>query len=629
MQFSSKHLLGTLAAALLLSLPATAQKRSIQPYLPESTAMVLSFPDFNASLRELKQMPLAKMWGEDELQDFVADLLKMADDAWGEGMEQARGAHEMGMLPIDPDQLTKLRVEGVTVAVTTLDLAMGQFGPIPKVGIMIQLEFGDSAPIWNQIIEMGLAMAEQMAPVGTFAVEKSEIGDFPLTTLIPLGPDAQAMSLNVAMLGTGIVIGTLKDEVVSTLERMNRGEPALADSDMYRAAFQHIDRDGAEAEAYLRVEPLVDFGLKALGFAAQMAPDFPDIDVAGVGRALNALGLNGVQAMGMASTYRGDTCVTTCYTVSPKDSRRGLFAGSDTDLNLDFLPWVPKDAVSFSANTCNFTGIYDGIVKALQAYDAELAEMALGHVAAMEAQLGFNVRNDLFGIFGNQFITWSMPMGGAIAAAPEMAILVEVKDPEGLVKILGVISQLSEGAFEIDEVERRGITAHQIRFNMDPTGGMAMNPLAMYIPTFSFKDGYMVMGFSAGDVKRVFDRMDREPEPRGDIRGNEEFAPYLQSIPREGLKSLSFTDWKANFEGIYQMLTALLAFVPVTDQIPVDFALLPDSSTLTQHLSGGISHGVADENGFLSTSRSPFGPEIMAIACGAGALATFLYFRIQ
>ena len=87
MQSSSKHLLGTLAAALLLSLPATTQKRSIQPYLPESTAMVMSFPDINASLRELQQMPLAKMWGEDELQDFVADLLKMADDAWGEGME--------------------------------------------------------------------------------------------------------------------------------------------------------------------------------------------------------------------------------------------------------------------------------------------------------------------------------------------------------------------------------------------------------------------------------------------------------------------------------------------------------------------------------------------------------------
>ena len=76
------------------------------------------------------------------------------------------------------------------------------------------------------------------------------------------------------------------------------------------------------------------------------------------------------------------------------------------------------------------------------------------------------------------------------------------------------------------------------------------------------------------------------------------------------------------------MMTAVLAFVPVTDEVPLDFALLPDSLTLTQHLSGGISYSVADNNGFLSTSISPFGPEVMAVGAAAGALAGYLYFSI-
>ena len=76
------------------------------------------------------------------------------------------------------------------------------------------------------------------------------------------------------------------------------------------------------------------------------------------------------------------------------------------------------------------------------------------------------------------------------------------------------------------------------------------------------------------------------------------------------------------------MMTAVLAFIPVTDEVPLDFALLPDSLTLTQHLSGGISYSVVDDNGFLSTSFSPFGPEVMAVGVAVGALAGYLYFTI-
>ena len=97
---SSKHLLGTLAAMSLLSLPLLAQPRSIKPYLPESTVMVVSASDIGASLREMHEMPLAKMWAEDEVQDFVADLLKMAHEYMEQGLDQARAANEQGMLPI-------------------------------------------------------------------------------------------------------------------------------------------------------------------------------------------------------------------------------------------------------------------------------------------------------------------------------------------------------------------------------------------------------------------------------------------------------------------------------------------------------------------------------------------------
>ena len=144
------------------------------------------------------------------------------------------------------------------------------------------------------------------------------------------------------------------------------------------------------------------------------------------------------------------------------------------------------------------------------------------------------------------------------------------------------------------------------------------------MPTFAFKNGYMVMGFSSGDVRRAFRRMDREDDPTGDIRGNENFAPYLAQIPKNA-GSVSFTDWPAQFDGLYNMAAGLIAFMPIDDDVPIDPSLLPESSTLTQHLFGSIAWSTTEGEGYKSHARGPFGPEVVALFGAAVAgVAVFL-----
>ena len=136
-------------------------------------------------------------------------------------------------------------------------------------------------------------------------------------------------------------------------------------------------------------------------------------------------------------------------------------------------------------------------------------------LADMESQLGSSIRDDLLGSFGDHYITWSMPMG-TISAAPEMAVLMKVNNEEKLVGALKNMAMLSGGMIEIEEATKRGLKSYQVLVNADPMDGMGMNPFDMFQPTFAFKDGYMVMGFSASDVKRVFKRMsvrDSLPNP--------------------------------------------------------------------------------------------------------------------
>ena len=173
------------------------------------------------------------------------------------------------------------------------------------------------------------------------------------------------------------------------------------------------------------------------------------------------------------------------------------------------------------------------------------------------------------------------------------------------------IATMSEGTFSLEKIERRGITVYQVRVDMEMDLMMGgINPIASLLPTFGFKDGYLVVAYSTGDVKRAFARMDREDDPAGDIRGNPGFAEFLADVP-SGATSLSFRDWPAEFEGYYQLATNLLALVPLDEEIPVDFALMPDSQTLTQHLFPSVSWSTTTPEGFATRSVSPFGMEVM------------------
>lgn len=613
-----------LAGALaLFSVPIAAQE-VVLPYLPKDTMMAVSVPDLPTSMAEFGSMPLAKMWAEEEVQSFLADVMAMAKKEIDKAMAQAKEMHQQGALPVSPDDLMKLRVRGGTFAITSMQLEMGDFGPMPKFGMVLHLDFGDTAEQWFGLARLGMSMMEQQAR-DEMQKEETTVGAYKLTSYTPKSAMGIEMGLNVAMTKTGIVLGTLKDDVRGVLDNMQKQTPVLAATPRFQANSKHLVADGAEYRMFMRLDPMLDFTMSALRLGAEQSDELKMVDMDGVERAIEALGLRCIQSIGSAGTYQNGKAVSKGYTVAPAPDRKGVFAGANKNLDVGFLKWVPNDAVSFSGATMDPLSLYDAMVNALRAYDSKFAEQMLEQLGGMEKQLGFTIRDDLFGSLGDTWCTWSMPMGN-ITSAPEMAFLVKVKDQDKIVKVLKNLAALTDGAVEIEEGEKRGLKAYQVRVNADPLQGMGVNLFDIINPTFAFKNGYMVAGFSASDVKRVFQRMDREDDPKGDIRGNKEYAAIAAQLPAE-VQSVSFTDWKANFESLYQIATGVLAFLPMGEDVPIDMSRLPDSATLTKHLSGEIAWSKADGNGFATTSVGPFGPEltlglVTAIAVGAGLAAT-------
>ena len=606
----------SLTTIALMAAPVAAQ--GILPYLPKDTMMAVSAPDMSMSLAEFRQMPLAKMWAEDEVQTFFADVMEMAKEQIDEQLKMAKEMHEAGNLPIDPAELMKLRMNGGTFAITQMGLSQTERGPMPKMGFVMHMDFGQSAPTWNMLIQMGLDMLGAQAGDQMERTD-AQIGDVALITMAPKQARGLEMSLNIAMVPNGILIGTLTEDVKAIVANITSKTEVLTKAPGFMAANKQLDTTGAEVQFFMAPDPMVEFGMAALRTAIENESDLAMVDMDGVERAAQAMGLRNLGTMAASSSYVDGKSMTKTMHANPQ-----VGTAASATVSTSFLKWVPKDAVSFSAGTLNVASIYDTMLKGLQAYDPEMAEQAMGHLAKMEEQLGFSIRKDLFGSLGDHYISWSMPMG-TISSAPEVAMLMKVNNEEKLVGALKNIAALTQGMVEIEEGTKRGVKSYQVQVNVDPSQGMGINVFDMIQPTFAFKDGYMVVGFSASDVKRVFKRMEREDDPKGDIRSNKEFMAIANAIP-EGVSSLSFTDWKANFESLYQLATGVLAFVPMPEDVPIDMSLLPDSETLTKHLFAAVSYTKTDADGTTTVDSSPFGPETMLMigavaAVGAGAAA--------
>ena len=609
-------------ATAALAAPVLSQGKPFKHALPAKTLAFFSVPDLNTSLGEFQKTPFAKMWGESEVQDFVADAIKMGQAKWIEGRAQLKEMNESGQFPISPDDLVKLRVQSVSGALTGLQIKMGVSQPEPSIGVLIHVDFGESAAIWRKLANVGIgALLAQTQ--GMLEKSSSKLdGDVELITLTPPETD---MSINVAFVGSGIVIGSITDEVKDCVNAITNQKTILPVADNYRATSKYLSTVGAEMEMFLDIDGVMNFAMDFLKLAEKEAPNWPEeLQIEGIERAIAALGLRSMKTMGFTSKYEGNKAVTRGFMLAPEADRKGLFAGASTNLDFGFLKWVPKDIASLSATSLDIASIYDGLVGAIKAYNPEQADQLLGMLKEQEKMFGLSLKDDLFGVFGDQVVWWSMGVQNFMSA-PEGAMLLKIKDQDKLLATLTKIAEMTEGMIEFPSSERKGIKTWRLELNPEALDPQITGALSFLQPCFAFKNGYMVMALATGDVRKAFKRMDREDDPKDDIRSNKEFAGYLANIQQQQISSFTWTDWRTSFENLYSAATSVIAFAVSADEVPFDLTLLPEAETLSQHLFSSASWSTTNKDGYISTNISPVGPElfIVPMVVGVGASAFF------
>ena len=609
----------------LVGVAAVAAPRAQDPFkaaLPESTSLYVAAPNIKRWFEGFKNTALYKIWREEEVQEFFADALAELDKQVTQGLGMAKAMHEQGQLPIDPEKLYKTLTQdfnGIAFAITDLQMPAGQETP-GRVGMMLSIDFGKG----SKVVQDGLAMLAQIAVAqsgGKVSLTNVKVGEVAMSVMKPPagGPTAMVPHLGAAwgFVNGRLVLGTDVKRTEQVIKAMSSSDNAPAKSMVASEAYQTFSRrtsaNRSDLEFYMKPASLIATCMSGLRFAAMMNPEIGQkVDVDGVARVIDVLGLNGLKSLGFSSGYNGEKGYFKSFVDAPAAERKGLLAIGGGSVDQNKINWIPKDVASFSiANFGNLEKIYTVAMDAVKAYDPGVHELVKGKLGEVEGNLELSLQKDVFGAFRGDLVTYSKPMQ-AMLASPAMVFMLGCPKPDRTVHVLKKLCALSDGMFSINESAGDDAKFYTVDIMLDDMGGM--DPTGIIDPTFTFKDGMFVFGLSRQDVK---DALNGIAGKGGDsVKANPAFKPFANTIP-EKVNSLSFSDVAATVDGVYGQLSGVLGIVPIPADVPIDLGLLPSVETITKHLFGSVSWARTDDAGIYGEAVGPFGPELV-VGLGAG-----------
>ncbi len=641
-----RSLVLSLALALLAAGSLPAQKPfDLKSKVPPGTLLYASLPDLPQSYRDFQNTPLAKLWREQEVQEFLAQPLAFAKTYWNMGMQQLQALHQAGILPVTAEELLSLRPGSLSVAL------IGPGGKDEPIRFAFTFQFSQGTQVLDKLVQFGLKKLqaktdELKAKVkdGTAdPMDRMELKMMPRVCRV--GP-AQALvastlppnsgkgpgftSLTYAYTQGLFLVASSK----SLAEKILSDKPgaSLALDPVFRQAMGKVKSQGAEALFFLRPKGLIQAVLNLLREASPQTRDFLEKHGKGIQKALDVTGLMGCEALALVSTYDRGKCFWDSFALAP-EPRKGLLAlAGGRPLDLGHLAWIPGRATSFSIGHMPLKKIYHTLLDAIGAVDPETGGRINGALAALKDRLGLDLEKDLLDQLDGEVLSYSIASSNLMTPGTTV-VMAEVKSPQKLLNSLETLFGLSKGAVSLESTKDPATGMEIWQLQIDPTmlpqTGPAMivgRALAFIKPSFTFHKGYLVGALNPRDVKKAVAQV--EGQRKGDIRSRKDVALFLKGLPPK-VTHVSFNDIKTTIQMLYETASGALNMVSLPDDIPVDLALLPGSDTVAKHFFPITSYSFVTKEGIYSRTVSPFGPETLLGVAAVGIGSSILISKNQ
>lgn len=543
------------AAFIFIRKEVAKSPEPVAEWLPAGTLFFDDMPDIHRSRDRWPLTALGQIVHEPEVQAF---LQRPRDTVPGYASFNERRVQER---QIDPGQFF--------IAVTDWS---GNAVPKAIAGLSYA---GDKDQLDALVGELRRLVQAQW-PSGKWDVDKYGAGDIETFTT----PDFTAA---LAYRGQWLFLATDPDLLKSTIDRYEGkpGPDSLAGLAQYKSCLEHLP-DQPDNVLFLRPGEFAD---KLQSMALMLNPT---ADTGGMDQ------VKKIDAVGVALKMDGAVMRDAAYIIEPPP------AGSAP---------LAKDVLRLSSsNTIIATSERFGALGDMQMPDPKtdpsgMLQLLQSYVKAFTSQgLGPDQFAQAFGPETGFLLDW--PSDSMIPGAYVMA---DVQDRVKAQKFLDTLPNLPLSAgVNFAHIDSAGVSYYSL-----PQTGIGFVPLQV---TLGLTDKALIGGLSMGAVKAAAGRWDASG---GGLQDTDTYKAAA-ALVQEPTLSFSYLDTKAIFDRVYGLFrgVASMGFVPhLTDF--VDVGKLPDSETISKHLSPIVSSGAVKDGGVLVESAGPVTMMQAAMATGS------------
>ncbi len=576
-RFARSFAILTLASTALAGSLRAAADEDLATMLPADSLLYVSVPDVASTQKEGKNTAIWKIMHDEEVQAFLKPLEDMAKE---QGEAQGLGA----MMTELESLLKGVELSHFGLAVTHVDMAEIQQGP-EGLGLVIDLGIAGSSSrdevlgkLESMIKEFASSQGEELESGETKISEK---------TIRTVGND-EGRIYRYDATATRTFFSFSRKSVEGLISGPAGGN-SLAKSAGFQKVSARTSASGDEVRLFMNTQ--------AIGTMISMVAPMDNVD--------KILGYFMPGALSMGMKFDGDLVRTSTFLSRPAGGMKVLDLLPSKPIPADSLKAVPKDAMMAGLFAIEAEKVWPFITGFADTVEPGASKQLEEQLAGVKEMIGVDIKADLLEQLSGSFMYYASAPKGPLPI-PGLVMALGIKDTAKAKKTLNTLLELAG-----DEIQVRGVSYKENTFyTVTAAGGMM--PVQ---PAYAFTDDHLLFALNSQDIKIALSRAGGDA--KSSLLDSDAFKKAKANAGLPGsFTALNYIDMET-FGGIVynSMLQGIqmLAMSGMADQIPLDFALLPSSEAITQHLFPSLSYSVCDQDGMLLKSASPIGDEMLML----------------
>jgi hypothetical protein len=329
------------------------------------------------------------------------------------------------------------------------------------------------------------------------------------------------------------------------------------------------------------------------------------------GPVIDELGLKGIKSVTFVTGYEG-IYQRSVVDVDMPGPRKGLLAfSSPKKISMKDLPVLPSDLTSFSAGTLNVSKSYDVLLGmaegVVRVFDPGKADEIKETVKAFEGVIGIDVNKDLFGSFGDLFVSYSSPSDGILGTGGLLAV--QIKDGKKLEnaidKVVKAIPAFPGGEISLKKKSLLGAQLLQLE--------VSSPQLTSNVATLAIYKNWLLYASYPQPIKGFILRQEGKLPP---WKADEALTKVLAKFPSE-FSSISVSDPRPTMQTVLAAAPLVMNLVNTLGAVgaqfggiqgfrPFDLDLIPHAQEATLGLFPNVTISIDDGKRIRADTRASF-----------------------